>query len=64
MITSESAIENALTKSRNELERAGTTWNKPEPPEVSLNHLTQAGTIWNHLKQGGTTYNEMISATN
>ena len=63
-MTSEVAIENALTKSRNELERAGTIWNKPEPPETSWNHFEQAGTIWNHLKQGGGTCKGMISATN
>ena len=32
------------TKTRNKLERAGTTWNEPEPPRTSWNHLEQGGT--------------------
>ena len=52
------------TKTKNKLERDGTTWNVLELLGTSWKHLEQAGTIWNHLEQGGTTCNKMDSATN
>ena len=38
------------TKARNDVERAGTTWNKLERAGTSWNEVERAGTSWNHLE--------------
>ena len=51
-------------KMRNELEQAGTIWNKLELPEVRWNRLEHTGATWSRLELPGTTCNEMDSAMN
>ena len=60
-IKSESEYVNS--KTRSELEQAGTTWNVLELLRTSWNHLERAETTWKKVEPPGTRWNQQQTNT-